>query len=123
MNTKALCFFFESGVNWKHREMQMTGGREGGSSPLRQDGQSQGVLRGISSSKIDRKDVEMLSIATDRPRTLLNICEKMDISFVECLRRASRLQRMGLLEKVGSVSEPAVLYLYVATKSGPDTIP
>lgn len=70
----------------------------------------------FSSSQLDNSDSKILSLARDCPVTLLRISRRTDIPFVECLRRAVRLERVGLLEKVGEVSEPAKLHLYVATQ-------
>ena len=48
--------------------------------------------------------------------TLTRITRETDISFVECLRRVRNLQQIGLIKRVGDLSEPAELYLYVATE-------
>lgn len=48
--------------------------------------------------------------------TLTRIAMETDISFVECLRRVRDLQRIGLIKRVGDLSEPAELYLYAATE-------
>ncbi len=96
--------------------MRKSGGREGGSSPVRQDSLFPDSQRGYSFSTLDDKDSEILSLTTDCPMTLTRIAMETDISFVECLRRVRDLQRIGLIKRVGDLSEPAELYLYAATE-------
>ncbi len=48
--------------------------------------------------------------------TLTRIAMETDISFVECLRRVRNLERIGLIKRVGDLSEPAELYHYAATE-------
>ncbi len=96
--------------------MRKSGGREGGSSSVRQDSPFPDSQRGYSFSTLDDKDSEILSLARDCPITLLSISEKMDISFVECLERAKRLQRLGLLVKTDDSPRYGGLHLYVATR-------
>ncbi len=68
-----------------------------------------------SSSVLDDRDSKILSLTRDRPTTMLNMSEKMDISFVECLHRVQRLQRMGLLKRIEGERHTAGLHLYAAT--------
>ena len=68
-----------------------------------------------SSSVIDDRDSKILSLTRDRPTTMLNMSERMDISFVECLHRVQRLQRMGLLKRIEGEHHTAGLHLYAAT--------
>jgi len=70
----------------------------------------------LSSSRLDNRDWEILSLARDRPTTLVNISERMDISFVECLERAKRLLRMDLLRKLDGSPRPDGLFLYLAVQ-------
>ncbi|MCK5291233.1 MAG: hypothetical protein KAR39_04345 [Thermoplasmata archaeon] len=90
-------------------------------------GDSPGADKGVQSprgkhasppslSRIDDRDSEILSLARDRPITVLSISEKMDASLVECLHRARRLQRIGLLMKLDDSSPHGRLHLYVATQ-------
>lgn len=90
-------------------------------------GGSQGAYKGVQSprgkrvlppslSRIDDRDSEILSLARDRPTTVLSISEKMDLSLVECLHRARELQRIGLLMKLEDPSPHSGLHLYVATQ-------
>jgi hypothetical protein len=66
------------------------------------------------SSVLDDKDSEILSLTRDRPTTMLSISERMDISFIECLHRIQRLQRMDLLKRIEGKRHTAGLHLYVA---------
>jgi len=74
------------------------------------------ILSPLSSTRLDKRDSEILSLARDRPTTLVNISERMDISFVECLERAQRLQRMGLLRKLDDPLRSDGLFLYLAVQ-------
>ena len=69
-----------------------------------------------SLSRIDDRDSEILSLAREGPTTLLRISEKMDISFVECLRKAARLQQMGLLRRLDDAPRVNGLHSYIAAK-------
>lgn len=68
----------------------------------------------LSSSVLDDRDSKILSHTRSRPATLLSVSEKADMSFVECLKRAKRLQRMGFLKRLDDPSCPDGLYLYIA---------
>lgn len=68
-----------------------------------------------SSLVLDDKDSKILSLTRDRPTTMLNMSEKMDVSFVECLHRVQRLRRMGLLKRIEGEHHTAGLHLYAAT--------
>lgn len=65
-----------------------------------------------SSSVLDDRDSKILSLTRNRPTTMLNMSERMDISFVECLHRVQRLQRMGLLKRIEGEHRTAGLRLY-----------
>jgi hypothetical protein len=65
-----------------------------------------------SSSVLDDRDSKILSLTRDRPTTMLSMSERMEISFVECLHRVQRLQRMGLLKRIESERHTAGLHLY-----------
>ncbi|TET90462.1 MAG: Lrp/AsnC family transcriptional regulator [Methanomassiliicoccales archaeon] len=98
--------------------MRKNGGREKKESPVHQ-GAPHGKFHGdLSSSTPDGTDEKILTLAADRPVTLLNISKRIDIPFVECLRRVRDLERKGFLERIGDLCEPAQLHLYVATKQG-----
>lgn len=96
--------------------MKKSGGRETGSSPVHHESLPELAKRGSSSSTPDRTDEKILTLATDHPVTLLNISKRVDIPFVEGLRRVRWLEDVGLLKKVGDVSEPATLHLYLTTR-------
>ena len=105
---------------WACREMQgykqKSGGRDKDSSPVHQDVIPTLDQRESSSSGLDKRDKEIISFAGYRPATLLNISEKTDIPFVECLHRTKRLQKMGYLKRVEGAPDSAGLYLYLATR-------
>ena len=93
--------------------------REGNPSESHKGVQSPRVRNSFSTlsfSRIDKRDLEILSLARDSPATLLTLSERMGISFVECLHRARRLLELGLLKRVDSVPGPEGLYLYLATR-------
>lgn len=46
--------------------------------------------------------------------TVLSISKKMEISFVECLSRATKLKEMGLLRRASDARDDDGLFLYVA---------
>jgi len=92
------------------------GGDSSGANKGVQSPRGKHILSALSLSRIDDKDSEILSLAGDRPTTVLSISEKMDVPFVECLRRAKRLQRIGLLSKLDDSSPHGRLHLYVATQ-------
>lgn len=99
--------------------MRGNGGRGEGGSEARQNNlstASKGFLFASSSSQLDRKDLEILSHARDCPTTLLSVSERTEISFVECLHRANRLQRMGFLRKLEDPSRFGGLFLYIAVE-------
>lgn len=99
--------------------MKESGGRGEGSSEGRQDNlltASKSVFSTPSSSRLDRKDLEILSHAGDGARTLLSVSEKTEMSFVECLHRAKRLQGMGLLKKLDDSPRSDGLFLYLAVR-------
>ena len=99
--------------------MKESGGRGEGSSEGRQDNlftAGKSVFSTPSSSRLDRKDLEILSHARDGPTTLLSVSQKTEISFVECLHRAKRLQRMSLLKKLDDSPRSDGLYLYLAVQ-------
>lgn len=89
--------------------MRKSGGREASRS-------QQGVLPAgiaISSSTLDETDVEILSLMRNRPMTILNVAERMDMPFVECLLRARKLWRLELLERVDAEPEEIGLHRYM----------
>ena len=96
--------------------MVRDGGREKDSSPVHQNSPAEVVQRGSSFSTLDDTDLEILSLTSSHPATLLKVCEKADISFVECLSRARRLQQKGLLKEVDGACGSAGMHLYVATQ-------
>lgn len=103
--------------------MREKGGREGGHSYASQDNSPSVAERGFSSSRLDYKDLEILSLTKSRPITLLSVAQKADMSFIECLKRAERLQRMGLIKKLDDSLCPDGLYSYITnghhTRNGP----
>lgn len=97
--------------------MRKSGGREETSSEGYQDGPSSTPKLNspiAPSSVLDDKDSKILFLARDRPTTLLNISERTDLSFVECLHRARRLKEMGLLKRAGDTRDDDGLFLYIA---------
>ncbi len=73
-------------------------------------------------SRIDDRDSEILSLARDRPITVLSISEKMDVSLVECLHRSGKLQQMGLLKRAEDLPDSDGFYLYIATEEAYDIV-
>ncbi|MCK5291753.1 MAG: hypothetical protein KAR39_07035 [Thermoplasmata archaeon] len=68
------------------------------------------VLNGFSSPLLDQTDREILSLIRSRPMTILNVAEKMDTPFVECLARTRKLWRLKLLERIEA--EPGEIGLH-----------
>ncbi len=95
--------------------MEKNGGRDKRDSPVHQGAPHGKFHSGLSSSELDGTDLRMLTLAGDRPMTVLSMAEGTDISFVQCLRRTKRLQGMDLLERTEDVSNGG-LYLYLSRK-------
>jgi DNA-binding Lrp family transcriptional regulator len=67
-----------------------------------------------SSSPLDETDIEILSLVKDRPMTILNVAENMDISFIEGLTRTRKLWKLNLLERIDAELGEIGLYRYSA---------
>jgi hypothetical protein len=101
--------------------MRKTGGREGSCSSEPHQIPNPAAQRGFSSSELDSTDQEILSLVRNRPLTLLTISERMEISFVECLSRATKLKEMNLLTRAGDTRDDDGLFLYIAGRKAEST--
>jgi hypothetical protein len=70
--------------------------------------------RALSFSTVGKTDTELLSFFMGRASTVLSASKKVDISFVECLHRAKRLESVGLLKRIDNPPLTRGLYLYIA---------
>lgn len=95
------------------RDMRKDGGRDKRDSPVHQGAPHGKFHNALSSSELDATDLRMLTLAGNRPMTVLSMAEGTDISFVHCLRRTKRLQGMDLLERIEDVSNGG-LYRYLS---------
>ena len=93
-----------------------TEGREVSGSGGQKGVPSVGFSHHFSSPSIDETDRRILSLTESNPMTILTVAEKMDIPFVECLRRTRKLWRMELLERTDAEPEEVGLYRYSAVE-------
>jgi hypothetical protein len=70
--------------------------------------------RALSFSTVGKTDTELLSFFSERASTVKSVSAKVGISFMECLHRAKRLERIGLLKRIGNSPGTSGLYLYLA---------
>jgi hypothetical protein len=101
--------------------MRKSGGREGSCSSVPQQIPLPAAQRGFSSSELDSTDQGILSLVRNRPLTVLGISKKMEISFIECLSRATKLKEMSLLKRAGDTRDDDGLFLYIARRKADPT--
>lgn len=96
-------------------------GREVRTPESSQDGESsEGVLDQpvLSSYHLKETDAQILEMAAGCPTTLMRIAKSLELPYVECLKRAKRLEERGLLRRLDGPSRPGGLHLYIATGGG-----